>query len=33
MKTNGTHILIIRIVLFILISLYTILVFGQSHVE
>ena len=30
MKTNFTHILIIRIVLFILICLYSILVFGQS---
>jgi hypothetical protein len=32
MKTNGTHLLLIRIILFILISLYSILVFGQSHV-
>jgi hypothetical protein len=31
MKTNGTQILIIRIVLFILISLYSILVFGQPR--
>lgn len=30
MKTNFTHILIIRIILFILICLYSILVFGQS---
>ena len=31
MKTNFTHILIIRIILFILICLYSILVFGQSE--
>ena len=31
MKMKGTHIIIIRILLFVLISLYAILVFGQSH--
>ena len=31
MKTNFTHLLIIRIILFILICLYSILVFGQSE--
>jgi hypothetical protein len=30
MKTNFTHIVIIRIILFILICLYSILVFGQN---
>ncbi|HEY6505251.1 MAG TPA: hypothetical protein VIZ28_14850, partial [Chitinophagaceae bacterium] len=33
MKTNGTPILIIRIIMFILISLYSILVFGQPDYD
>ncbi|MBL7743875.1 MAG: T9SS type A sorting domain-containing protein [Chitinophagaceae bacterium] len=33
MKTNGTQILIVRILLFILISLYSILVFGQPDYD
>ncbi|MBL7740111.1 MAG: T9SS type A sorting domain-containing protein [Chitinophagaceae bacterium] len=33
MKTNGTQILIIRIILFVLISLYSLLVFGQPDYD
>lgn len=32
MKTNGTPIVVVRIILFILISLYSILVFGQPQI-
>ncbi|HRO70468.1 MAG TPA: hypothetical protein PK951_08815 [Chitinophagaceae bacterium] len=33
MKTNSTQVVILRIVLFILICLYSILVFGQEPVS
>jgi len=33
MKTNGTHILLIRVILFILITLYSLIVFGQPDYD